>query len=115
MYVPHIGLIDRAVPEGHVGTLHLVEPDEIPERRKRLRTKHLELIIVEDQGQLEPRKTEQQSDPNQERNASAAPPHRELVTDELGSAGEVSAVSVGLAVARPRRSEGRSAGKEGVI
>src|SRR3546814_414139 len=95
----HVRLVDAPVPQRHIGTLHLVETDKVPERSKCLRTEHLEFIIVKDQGQLEPRKSEQQSDPDQDRNASAAPPHRELMTDELGTASEIPAVSICLAMA----------------
>src|SRR3546814_3897740 len=56
----HVRLVDAPVPQRHIGTLHLVETDKVPERSKCLRTEHLEFIIVKDQGQLEPRKSEQQ-------------------------------------------------------
>src|SRR3546814_11231313 len=82
-YITHIGLVDAAVPKRHVRALHFVEPDEIPRRSERLCSEHLELIVVEDEGEFQPQECGEQPEPYEQRNARAAPPHRELVADKL--------------------------------
>src|SRR3546814_6594495 len=37
--IAHVRLVDAPVPQRHIGTLHLVETDKVPERSKCLRTK----------------------------------------------------------------------------
>src|SRR3546814_18521321 len=46
--IAHVRLVDAPVPQRHIGTLHLVETDKVPERSKCLRTEHLEFIIVKE-------------------------------------------------------------------
>src|SRR3546814_18409966 len=74
---------------------------EIPRRSERLCSEHLELIVVEDEGEFQPQECGEQPEPYEQRNARAAPPHREMVADKLRAAGEVSGVTIGFTVARP--------------
>src|SRR3546814_1225547 len=74
---------DVCSSDRHVRARHFVEPDEIPRRSERLCSEHLELIVVEDEGEFQPQECGEQPEPYEQRNARAAPPHRELVADKL--------------------------------
>src|SRR3546814_16043278 len=89
--ISHVGWIDASITKRDVGALHFVEADEVPRCRKRLGAEHLELIVVEDECQFEPSECGQQTEPEEQWHERAAPPHRELMADELRAARERSA------------------------
>ncbi|WP_228383962.1 hypothetical protein [Sphingopyxis fribergensis] len=96
--IAHVGWIDATVTKRDVGALHFVEANEVPGCRERLGAEHLELIIIENECQFDPGECGQQTEPDEQGHARAAPPHRELMPYELRTAGEVARVAIGFAV-----------------